>query len=144
LVETAAYNQFNVARLTQATKSTEVQIALPAGGPPSGSGKASMADPQATLQAVATYLSSQPGLAWLGQMQSDATQQGANALKPVQLASERWDYKQQGLTQEVAAIITVVVAYFTAGIASGAGEAAAGTVGTAGAGATTSTVIGGA
>jgi Possible hemagglutinin (DUF637)/Contact-dependent growth inhibition CdiA C-terminal domain len=45
-------------------------------------------------------------------------------IENVKLAHAQWDYKQQGLTKEGAVIVAVVVAYFTAGAASGVGATA--------------------
>lgn len=50
----------------------------------------------------------------------DVTVKGAK----VEEAHKQWDYKQQGLTPEGAAIVTLVAAYFAVGPASAAGSAA--------------------
>jgi Possible hemagglutinin (DUF637) len=94
-------------------------------------------NPQQTL----TQLAQQPGMGWV----SDVVRQQQEAqrnnpgytlhLQNVQLAHNQWDYKKQGLTQEGAAIVTLVVAFLSYGAASSAGSAVAG-----GAGMTTTTV----
>ena len=76
-----------------------------------------------TLDQRATEVAKQPGMAWLGQLQSDPTikaQIGSVKYKEIEEAHKTWNYKQQGLTPEGAAIVAVVVTYFTAGAASGA------------------------
>jgi Possible hemagglutinin (DUF637)/Pre-toxin domain with VENN motif/Contact-dependent growth inhibition CdiA C-terminal domain len=86
-------------------------------------------------------LAAKPGMNWVNDVAAQSaelakTNPGAALhIQNVQLAHDQWDYKQQGLTKEGAAIVTLVVAYFTAGAASGAGSALAG-----GAGMTTTTV----
>lgn len=76
-------------------------------------------------------LAQRPGMGWVSDVvqQQQAAQQSNPALalhvQNVQLAHDQWDYRRQGLTQEGAAIVTLVVAYFTAGAASGAGSALA-------------------
>ena len=71
---------------------------------------------KAALQATVTSLSSQPGMAWMGQLQNDPSVKDKINWTAVTQAHDSWDYKQQGLTKEGAAIVTLVVAYFTAGI----------------------------
>ncbi|WP_156373513.1 DUF637 domain-containing protein [Pseudorhodoferax sp. Leaf267] len=98
-------------------------------------------------------------MAWVQQISQDP-QLGAKVdWQQVQEAHSRWDYNRQGLTPVGAAVLTAVVAYFTAGAAStwasGVGEAAAVGVGEGvalsgggafltGTGTTISTVVGGA
>ena len=86
--------------------------------------------PAESLQTLQT-LARQPQTAWIGQVLQQ--QQAAMEQDPqrslhsqrVLLSSQSWDYKQQGLTEAGAAVVTLVVAYFTAGAASGAGTSAA-------------------
>lgn len=92
-------------------------------------------------------LAQQPGMAWANQLLTDASLKDKVDWSRVEEAHEKWNYKQQGLTPEGAAIVTAVVTYLTWGAASGvgaaAGEAAATGLGAA-AGGTVSTVVGGA
>ena len=85
----------------------------------------------ASLQQAATALAQQPGLEWLGQLQADPALAAKVDWQKINEAHQSWQYNQQGLTPAGAAIITLIVALFTAG----AGTAAAGSAGTAGAGA---------
>ena len=89
----------------------------------------------------AQQLAQQPGMAWVGQLMSDPTLANKVNWTTLEDASKNWDYKKQGLTPAGAAVVTIVVAYFTAGAASGAGAAVAGGVGATG---TTAAVIAGA
>lgn len=82
----------------------------------------------ATLQQAATALAQQPGLEWLGQLQADPALAAKVDWQKINEAHQSWQYNQQGLTPAGAAIITLIVALFTAG----AGTAAAGSAGTAG------------
>jgi filamentous hemagglutinin len=149
----AQYNELSYGKLTVKGPAITIEQAQSAGSH------------GAAIPKTLAELASQPGLTWIADMQR---QQAENArtnpaaalhIENVKLAHEQWDYKQQGLTKEGAVIVAVVVAYFTAGAASGvgvtAGEAAAvgagegvalaggGTVLT-GTGAVISTVVGGA
>jgi len=81
-----------------------------------------------SLQQAATALAQQPGLEWLGQLQSYPALAAKVDWQKINEAHKDWQYNQQGLTPAGAAIITLVVAFFTAG----AGTAAAGSIGTAG------------
>jgi Possible hemagglutinin (DUF637)/Hemagglutinin repeat len=128
--ETAEYNQFNTANLSVEATKIEVQVGqAPAAKPtPTAAlaaslvpGAAAPIDPKASLQSSVDTLKTQPGLAWLGQLQTDPALKDKVDWQAVTQAHERWDFKQQGLTKEGAAIVTLVVAYFTAGAASGAG-----------------------
>jgi filamentous hemagglutinin len=69
-------------------------------------------------------LSKQPGMDWVKQLQNDPKLSGKIDWAKVDEAHKNWDYRQQGLTPEAAAVITVVVAYFTAGAASEIGAVA--------------------
>ena len=70
-------------------------------------------------------------MAWLQQLQTDPALQGKLDWAAVTQAHERWDYEQQGLTPEGAALVTLATAYFTAGAASGVGAAAGASAGSA-------------
>ncbi|GAB3544862.1 hypothetical protein GCM10027343_20650 [Noviherbaspirillum agri] len=91
-------------------------------------------------------LAAQPGMGWVNQIVNDP-KVNIN-WEQIEDISSKWDYKAQGLTPEGAAVLTVVVAYFTWGAASGAGaavgDATVGTLGVTGstiaAGATTAAV----
>lgn len=74
-------------------------------------------------------LSKQPGMSWVNQLVNDPKLSGKIDWQKVEEVHKTWDYDKQGLTPEGAAIVTLVVAYFTAGAASGAGEAAGGSLG---------------
>ncbi|MGI4780068.1 MAG: filamentous hemagglutinin N-terminal domain-containing protein [Janthinobacterium lividum] len=133
------YNQFNVGTLV--TPVNSVQIGLGA-------------------RDSVSALAQQPGMSWVNQIASDPKLTGKVDWTKVEEAHSQWDYKQQGLTPAAAAVVTLVVAYFTAGAASGigatAGNAAAvsagqgvalaggGTFVSAGAGAAIFSVVGGA
>lgn len=84
-----------------------------------------------SLEQAAAALAQQPGLEWLGQLQADPALAAKVDWQKINEAHQSWQYNQQGLTPAGAAIITLIVALFTAG----AGTAAAGSAGTAGAGA---------
>ena len=70
-------------------------------------------------------LAKRPGMEWVGQLKEDPILKDKVDWKVIEDVSKKWDYKAQGLTQEGAAVVTILVAYFTAGAFSGAGEAAA-------------------
>ncbi|QHE85398.1 two-partner secretion domain-containing protein [Hydrogenophaga sp. BPS33] len=88
----------------------------------------------APVREQARLLSEQPGLAYLGELakRDDVDWQA------IELARRQWDHEQQGLTGLGAAIVTAVVAYFTAGMGSGV----VGSTAPAAAGASTTTVAG--
>ncbi len=116
-------------------------------------GNSPQAQPQAQLQTLQSLqaLAQQPGTAWLGEVlrQQEAAMQAdpQRSLYAAQVlqAAQQWDYKQQGLTEAGAAVVAIVVAYFTAGAASGLGTSAASTAGmttTAGAAGASSVAVG--
>lgn len=74
-------------------------------------------------------LAQQPGMGWIGQIANDPGLAGKVDWAKVEEAHKDWNYSQQGLTPAAAAVVTLVVAYFTAGAASGVGTAAGGAVG---------------
>jgi filamentous hemagglutinin len=76
-------------------------------------------------------LSKQPGMGWVEQITNDPNLSGKIDWQRVEEAHKNWDHDQQGLTPEGAAIVTIVVAYFTAGAASELGAAAGGAAGDA-------------
>ncbi|MGJ7580839.1 DUF637 domain-containing protein [Variovorax sp. RHLX14] len=137
--QTTNYNKFNVGTL--ATPVNSMQIGLGA-------------------RDSVSALAQQPGMSWINQIANDPKLAGKVDWTKVEEAHSQWDYKQQGLTPAAAAVVTLVVAYFTAGAASGlgvaAGESAAMAAGqgvamagggafiSAGAGAAISSVVGGA
>jgi len=69
----------------------------------------------ASLQQAATALAQQPGLEWLGQLQADPALAAKVDWQKINEAHQSWQYNQQGLTPAGAAIITLIVALFTAG-----------------------------
>jgi filamentous hemagglutinin len=77
---------------------------------------------QADLNARIDALASQPGQAWIGQL----AKQNNTTFNQVKLAAQNWNYSESGLTAEAAAVVVLVVTYFTAGAASGAAGAMTG------------------
>jgi len=69
-------------------------------------------------------LAQQPGMGWVQQLNDDPNLQGKVNWTKVDEAHKNWDYSHQGLTPEAAAVVTLVVSYFTWGAASGVGAAA--------------------
>ena len=69
-------------------------------------------------------LARQPGMDWVRQLSNDPALSNKVDWTRLKDASDKWDYKQQGLTSVGAAVVTAVVAYFTYGAASGLGAAA--------------------
>ena len=86
-------------------------------------------------------LTQQPGMGYLNQLLNDPALQGKVNWSAVELAHQHWDYAHEGLSPTGAVIVAIVVAYCTAGTASGAGEAVVAGVGATG---TTATVVAGA
>jgi len=130
-----------------------VQVGVPAA---TNAATTANSQPALTLQQSISTLSNQPGMGYLATLNSNAAQVNWSE---VELAHKSWNYKQQGLTPEGAAIVSAVVIYFTAGTASswgaavgngaavGAGEGVAlagGGTFLTGTGATISGVVGGA
>ncbi|OUM03382.1 DUF637 domain-containing protein [Variovorax sp. JS1663] len=109
--ETTNYNQFNAAAL--AVNANRVQAGVGA---------------RDSLEQLAR----QPGMGWIEQLNNDPNLSGKVDWVKVEEAHRNWDYKQQGLTPEGAAIVTLVVNYFTFGAASAAGTAASEAVATSG------------
>ncbi|MET3443163.1 filamentous hemagglutinin [Variovorax paradoxus] len=108
--QTTNYNQFNVGNL--AVNANRVQAGLGA------------------LDSVEA-LAKQPGMGWVEQITNDPKLSGKIDWQRVEEAHKKWDHDQQGLTPEGAAIVTIVVAYFTAGAASEIGAVAGEAAGTA-------------
>ncbi|WP_259652177.1 DUF637 domain-containing protein [Variovorax sp. UMC13] len=63
-------------------------------------------------------------MGWVKQLNEDPKLQGKVDWVKVEEAHKQWDYKQQGLTPEGAAIVTLVAAYFAVGPAGAAGNTA--------------------
>ncbi|MFM9928080.1 hemagglutinin repeat-containing protein [Variovorax sp. H27-G14] len=80
---------------------------------------------QQTLEQVLAVQRNQPGMGWLEQVQNDAA---LNKLQidwqSVPLAQREWAQKQGSLTQAGGAVVAIVVAVLTWGVASGVGAAA--------------------
>jgi len=74
-------------------------------------------------------LSQQPGMGWINQINGDPKLAGKVDWARVEEAHTKWDYKQQGLTPEGAAIVTLVAAYFAFPAAQAAGASAGAAVG---------------
>ena len=77
----------------------------------------------------ADQLANQPELAWLRQITNDPELSARIDWKAIETEHARWDYKKQGLTPAAAAVVTIVVAYFTAGAGSQLGASAANAAG---------------
>ncbi|SDC49890.1 filamentous hemagglutinin family N-terminal domain-containing protein [Variovorax sp. CF079] len=101
--QTTHYNQFNAVNL--AVNANHVQAGIGA-------------------RDSVEQLAKQPGMGWVEQLNNDPKLQGKIDWVKVEEAHKNWNHEQQGLTPEGAAIVTLVVAYFTAGAASGAGATA--------------------
>ncbi|MGJ7488483.1 filamentous hemagglutinin N-terminal domain-containing protein [Variovorax sp. LT2P21] len=106
--QTTHYNQFNAGQL--ATNVNSVQAGLGA---------------RDSIESLAQ----QPGMGWVSQINSDPTLAGKVDWVKVEEAHTKWDYKQQGLTPEGAAIVTLVAAYFAYPAAQAAGASAGAAVG---------------
>ena len=127
----AEYNDLMYGKLTIKTPNVVIQQARSAGAA------------GALTPATLTELGNKPGMGWIADVQRQQAElartnpAAALHIENVKLAHEQWDYKQQGLTPEGAVIVTIVVAYFTAG----AGTSLVGAATTT-AGVTTTTVAG--
>ena len=80
----------------------------------------------------AALLAQEAGMDWLRQLQGDPELANRIDWQSIEEAHQNWDYEQQGLTPAAAAVVAIVVAYFTAGAGTAIVEGAA----TAGASAT--------
>jgi filamentous hemagglutinin len=109
--QTTGYNQINAGNL--AVDVNHVQAGLGA---------------RDSIEALAR----QPGMGWVQQLINDPSFNGKVDWAKIEEVHKTWDNGHQGLTPEGAAIVTVVVAYFTAGAASGLGAALGDAVSTAG------------
>lgn len=97
--------------------------------------------PQGRLKTEIEKLAKQPEYAYLKQLQ---TAKNVN-WKQVQLAYDKWDYKQEGLTPAGAAVVTIIVTALTYGYgaaAAGGATAAGSGAGAATAATTTTTATG--
>jgi filamentous hemagglutinin len=108
--QTTNYNQINAASLSVAAQ--HVQAGLGA-------------------RDSIEQLSKQPGMGWVEQLDNDPKFKGKIDWQRVDEVHKNWNYDKQGLTPEGGAIVTLVVAYLTAGAASGVGAAAGDAAGTA-------------
>ena len=114
----AQYNELTYGKLTVKSPAITIEQAQTAG------------NHGAAIPKTLAELASQPGLGWIADVQRQQAEiartnpAAALHIQNVKLAHEQWDYKQQGLTKEGAVIVAVVVAYFTAGAASGVGATA--------------------
>jgi filamentous hemagglutinin family protein len=88
--------------------------------------------PPPTFTDTTAALAKQPGMAWMNDMlkRDDIDWQKVSA------AHDHWDYKNQNLTEAGAAILVIVVTYFTAGAASSAAGSVTGATATTAAGGT--------
>jgi len=132
----AQYNQLNYGKLSIKAGSVTVQTGTSATG--KGKVDSSVGQSAPATPTQLKDLATKPGMAWVNDVAAQSAElaktnpAAALHVQNVQLAHDQWDYKQQGLTKEGAAIVTLVVAYFTAGAASGAGSALATGVGATG------------
>ncbi|WP_234975062.1 DUF637 domain-containing protein [Variovorax paradoxus] len=101
--QTTNYNQFNVGNL--AVTANRIQAGLGA-------------------RDSIEELAKQPGMDWVKQITNDPKLNDKIDWTKVEEVHKNWNYSQQGLTPEGAAIVTLVAAYFTAGAASSIGGAA--------------------
>ncbi|AVQ79661.1 MULTISPECIES: two-partner secretion domain-containing protein [unclassified Variovorax] len=108
--QTTNYNQFNSGNLT--VTANHIQAGLGA-------------------RDSVEQLAKQPGMGWVDQLTNDPKLKDKIDWQRVEEAHKNWNYDQQGLTPEGAAIVTIVAAYFTAGAASELGAAAGEAAGTA-------------
>jgi filamentous hemagglutinin len=108
--QTTNYNQFNAGNLT--VNANHIQAGLGA-------------------RDSVEQLAKQPGMGWVEQLTNDPKLKDKIDWQRVEEAHKNWNYDQQGLTPEGAAIVTIVAAYFTAGAASELGAAAGEAAGTA-------------
>lgn len=81
------------------------------------------------LQTQLQSLAQQPGLTYLKDLQANPNVKW----EQIQLANEQWRYSQQGLTPAGAALLSIAVAYATAGAGASAGASLAGSLGATGA-----------
>ncbi|MET3464570.1 two-partner secretion domain-containing protein [Variovorax atrisoli] len=108
--QTTNYNQFNTGKLT--VTANHIQAGLGA-------------------RDSVEQLAKQPGMAWVDQLTNDPKFKDKIDWQRVEEVHKTWNYEQQGLTPEGAAIVTIVAAYFAAGAASQVGSAAGQAAGTA-------------
>jgi Possible hemagglutinin (DUF637)/Papain fold toxin 1, glutamine deamidase len=141
----AQYNELSYGKLAIKADTITVQTGVSSTGKgqvPSNVGASTAATP-----AQLKDLASKPGMSWVNDVAAQSAEiaktnpAAALHIQQVQLAHNQWDYKRQGLTKEGAAIVSLVVAYFTGGAASGLGTSLAAGVGATG---MTATVIAGA
>jgi filamentous hemagglutinin len=92
-----------------------------------------------SVEDSAALLAQEAGMEWLKQLQDDPALADKVDWKSIQEAHQNWDYKHQGLTPAAAAVVAIVVAYFTAGAGAAIveGAATAGATATAAAAGTT-------
>jgi filamentous hemagglutinin len=122
--DTAHFNQLNVNPANISYTAGAVNVQTPNTATPSQS--------TSSTQATLSTLAAQPGMAYLTPLLNGTAVDSAG--KPItvnwqqiELTLDSWDYKQQGLTPEGAAIVAIVATYFTAGAASGAAASMLGT-----------------
>ena len=92
-----------------------------------------------SVEDSAALLAQEAGMDWLRQLQDDPALAGRIDWRSIEEAHQNWDYAQQGLTPAAAAVVAIVVAYFTAGAGTAIvnGAATAGATATATAAGTT-------
>ena len=77
--------------------------------------KAAHITAQMSVQDSAQALAQEPGMGWIKQLSEDPQLSAKVNWQQVQEAHDKWNYKKQGLTPAAAAVVAIVVAYFTAG-----------------------------
>ncbi|WP_430511446.1 DUF637 domain-containing protein [Pannonibacter phragmitetus] len=68
-----------------------------------------------SFEASIEQLAAQPGLSWVGELRNDPALAGKVDWQAVETRFEQWDYKEQGLTEAGAALVTLVATALTAG-----------------------------
>jgi filamentous hemagglutinin len=127
---TAVYNELSYGKLAIKADTITVQTGVSAAGTGKGQVPSNIGASSAATPAQLKDLASKPGMSWVNDVAAQSAElaktnpAAALHIQQVQLAHNQWDYKRQGLTKEGAAIVSLVVAYFTAGAGSGIAGAA--------------------
>ena len=74
----------------------------------------------------AAALAQEPGMTWLQPLLHDPSLASKVNWNQIELAHQKWNYSEQGLTPAAAVVVTLVVAYVTAGAGSASATALAG------------------
>jgi filamentous hemagglutinin len=122
---------------TQSTAHTKIDGQLT-----TTAGRVQVEGSHTSLQEAASQLATQPGMAWLGQLQNDPQLAGKVDWNKVEEIHKNWHYDQAGLTPAGAAILTIVVTCITSGMGTTAVGGTAATAGSATTAASAATVMG--